>query len=96
MNRNFIAGIGIIVAFAGTVAAQDVTVVGTGDPRVDVPAVQAAVDQGGRVILNGHFSFDAPPQLSSRPAFFIAGQRWVWSLFRRPSRFQALWTIKAR
>src|SRR5215813_13000391 len=36
-------------------------VVGTGDPEVDVPAVQAAVDQGGEVILKGHFSFDRPP-----------------------------------
>jgi hypothetical protein len=26
-----------------------------------VPAVQAAVDRGGSVILKGHFSFDAPP-----------------------------------
>ena len=38
-----------------------VVVVGTGDPKVDVPAVQAAVDQGGSVVLKGHFSFDAPP-----------------------------------
>src|SRR5579871_2644311 len=58
MNRSFIAVIGVM---AGTAAAQDITVVGTGDPSVDVPAVQAAVDQGGRVVLTGHFSFDAPP-----------------------------------
>ena len=38
-----------------------VVVTGTGDPSVDVPAVQAAVDQGGDVILEGHFSFDKPP-----------------------------------
>jgi hypothetical protein len=38
-----------------------VVVTGTGDPNVDVPAVQAAVDQGGAVVLRGHFSFDAPP-----------------------------------
>src|SRR5438045_5604684 len=44
-----------------TVAAQLVVVTGTGDPTIDVPAVQAAVDQGGRVVLKGHFSFDAPP-----------------------------------
>jgi hypothetical protein len=36
-------------------------VTGTGDPNVDVPAVQAAVDQGGSVVLRGHFSFDKPP-----------------------------------
>jgi hypothetical protein len=40
-------------------------VAGTGDPHLDVPAVQAAVDRGGRVVLVGHFSFDMPP---SKPA----------------------------
>src|SRR5437588_8526545 len=49
------------VVFAGAVAAQSVAVTGTGDPNVDVPAVQAAVDHGGRVVLTGHFSFDRPP-----------------------------------
>jgi hypothetical protein len=57
----------------GPVAAREVTfepnfaegrrgtvVVGTGDPTIDVPSVQAAVDQGGDVVLRGHFSFDAP------------------------------------
>src|SRR5712692_6409462 len=39
-------------------------VVGAGDPNLDVPAVQAAVDRGGQVLLRGHFSFDRPP---SRP-----------------------------
>lgn len=48
-------------------------VVGTGDPSIDVPAVQAAVDQGGAVLLKGHFSFDQVPtkpiarSLSSAP-----------------------------
>lgn len=37
--------------------------VGTNNPAVDVPAVQAAVDQGGNVILNGHFSFNSPPTI---------------------------------
>jgi hypothetical protein len=41
-------------------AAQTI-IVGTGNPDVDVPAVQAAVDQGGRVVLTGHFSFDRTP-----------------------------------
>jgi hypothetical protein len=48
------------LALAASAAAQTV-VVGTGNPDVDVPAVQAAVDQGGEVILQGHFSFDRPP-----------------------------------
>jgi hypothetical protein len=40
---------------------EPIVVVGTGDPGIDVPAVQAAVDQGGRVVLKGHFSFDRSP-----------------------------------
>jgi hypothetical protein len=48
------------MALASSVAAQTV-VVGTGDPNIDVPAVQDAVDQGGEVILKGHFSFERPP-----------------------------------
>jgi hypothetical protein len=36
-------------------------VVGTGNPNIDVPAVQAAVDQGGEIVLKGYFSFDKPP-----------------------------------
>src|SRR5215471_18386045 len=50
------------VAMGGSAAAQTL-VVGTDDPKVDVPAVQAAVDQGGEVILKGHFSFDRPPSV---------------------------------
>jgi len=41
-------------------SAQPFVVTGTGDPSIDVPAVQAAVDQGGHVVLMGHFSFDSP------------------------------------
>jgi hypothetical protein len=44
-----------------TVAAQVIAVTGTGDPTFDIPAVQAAVDQGGNIVLTGHFSFDASP-----------------------------------
>lgn len=51
----------VVVALAERAAAQATFVVGTGDPDVDIPAVQAAVDQGGNVILEGHFSFDRPP-----------------------------------
>ena len=36
-------------------------VVGTGQAAVDVPAVQAAVDQGGEVVLEGHLSFRLKP-----------------------------------
>jgi hypothetical protein len=43
-------------------------VVGTGNPDIDVPAVQAAVDQGGEVVLKGHFSFDRSPTIPTLPA----------------------------
>jgi hypothetical protein len=33
----------------------------TGDPSVDIPAVQAAVDRGGHLVLTGNFSFEKPP-----------------------------------
>ena len=65
MNRSFIAAAALI--FARSAGAQQVTtVIGTGDPSIDIPAVQAAVDQGGRVVLKGHFSFDAPPGVVER------------------------------
>jgi hypothetical protein len=38
-------------------------VVGTNHSNVDVPAVQAAVNLGGDVILEKHFSFDTPPTI---------------------------------
>jgi hypothetical protein len=59
-------------------------VVGTVNPNLDVPAVQAAVDQGGQVILKGHFSFDTPPTIpagTARPAGHgprIEGSRDLW------------------
>ena len=61
LKRVLISMIGSVAAFAGTVAAQPIVVAGTGDPNLDVPAVQAAVDRGGRMVLVGHFSFDRPP-----------------------------------
>lgn len=48
------------ISLAASAAAQTV-VVGTGNPDIDVPGVQAAVDQGGEVTLKGHFSFNRPP-----------------------------------
>ena len=50
----------VSVAAHATVSAQ-VVVVGTGNPTTDVAAVQAAVDAGGVVKLQGTFSFDVPP-----------------------------------
>jgi hypothetical protein len=45
--------VGAVTVLAGNGVAQPVIVTGTGDPNVDVPAVQAAVDSGGHVILTG-------------------------------------------
>lgn len=47
--------------------AASVVVTGTGDPAIDVPAVQAAVDQGGAIVLKGHFSFDVAPTRQVAP-----------------------------
>src|SRR5215831_2177619 len=58
----------VVLASAASAGAQNV-VDGTGDPDVDVPAVQAAVDQGGEVILRGHFSFDRDPTIVLPPLF---------------------------
>ena len=52
-------------------AVHSMIVVGTGDPSVDVPAVQAAVNGADTVILRGRFSFNAPPSKRIDPA--IAG-----------------------
>jgi len=61
----FVGAFAIALAGAASAAAQTV-VVGTGDPDIDVPAVQAAVDQGGEVMLRGNFSFDRPPMIPSK------------------------------
>jgi hypothetical protein len=63
-----VAAFAIVSAWAASAAAQAV-VVGTGNPDVDVPAVQAAVDQGGEVILRGHFSFNRPPTIPTATGF---------------------------
>lgn len=62
-NRDLFLPLCAIVAaialtlFVGPAAGQTKTVYGTGNPEVDVPAVQVAVDQGGLVILKGTFDF---------------------------------------
>jgi hypothetical protein len=52
---------GALVFLAAAAAAQPVVIVGTGNPAIDVPAVQAAVDHGGSIVLMGRFSFNIPP-----------------------------------
>src|SRR5713101_1467648 len=51
------------IALAASALAQATVVTGTGNPDVHVPAVQAAVNLGGEVVLRGHFSFDTPPTI---------------------------------
>jgi hypothetical protein len=53
------------IALAASALAQPTVVNGTGNPDVDIPAVQAAVNLGGEVVLSGHFSFDKPPTIPS-------------------------------
>jgi hypothetical protein len=60
-TKTWFIAIFVLAATAGGTPAQPVTVTGAGDPNLDIPAVQAAVDQGGQVNLTGRFSFNAPP-----------------------------------
>src|SRR5215475_14335928 len=53
------------IALAASARAQPTVVNGTGNPDVDIPAVQAAVNLGGEVVLSGHFSFDKPPTIQN-------------------------------
>lgn len=71
LNRRFLAAIAAFVAFAATAAAQAV-VVGTGDPSLDVPAVQVAVAQGGQVILKSQGS-SAPTKVHVRSGSLALG-----------------------
>jgi hypothetical protein len=59
-----LAVVALVSGWKPAFAAQTV-VVGTGNPDVDVPAVQAAVNQGGDVLLKGHFSFNRPPTIQT-------------------------------
>src|SRR5215467_10901620 len=72
MNRElswrFFAALVAAVLVRVTSASAQTVVVGTGNPDIDVPAVQAAVDQGGDVVLKGHFSFDRSPTIPTLPA----------------------------
>ena len=72
MNGILIALSGAVTILAGTATGQT-TVVGTGDPAVDIPAVQAAIDKGGQVLLTGHFSFDASPTVPEPPSILYSG-----------------------
>jgi len=53
----------VTIALETSALARATVVIGTGNPAVDVPAVQAAVNLGGEVLLRGYFSFDRPPTI---------------------------------
>lgn len=65
LSKKLIVVIGTLIEVTQFARAQPFMVLGTGNPAVDVPAVQAAVDQGGNVVLLGNFSFDRPPTTPS-------------------------------
>jgi hypothetical protein len=56
-----VCAVAAILCAPALATAQPTVVVGTNNPDIDVAAVQAAVDQGGEVILKGRFSFDTDP-----------------------------------
>ncbi len=58
----------ILMAAACAAGSVRTVVTGTGDSSRDVALVQAAVDQGGQVVLRGHFSFDRTPAQPLPPA----------------------------
>jgi len=55
----------MILTVAATAAAQTI-VVGTGNPNIDIPAVQNAVDRAGSIVLKGRFSFRGTPLMRGR------------------------------
>jgi len=62
LKRHALTALLLLATFLGmtAVATAQVQVNGTGNPGIDIPAVQAAVNAGGTVILNGSFSFTGP------------------------------------
>src|SRR2546427_10706138 len=55
-------------------AAGQAVVVGQNNPAVDVPAVQATVDQGGSVLLVGTFDFGEAGRVLLRNDVDISGE----------------------
>jgi hypothetical protein len=60
-TKTWFIAISALAAMSRGSSALPILVNGAGEPAVDIPAVQAAVDQGGHVILTGQFSFAARP-----------------------------------
>src|SRR5215471_9622133 len=75
IRRFAVAAMTGIIALATSAVAHAAVVVGTGNPDLDIPAVQAAIDQGGDVVLEGRFSFDRPPTI---PTALVPATILVW------------------
>ncbi len=63
-----------LFAFAPLFAEAQTVVVGANDPAVDLPAVQAAVNGGGRVILKGTFDFGSAGRVIIKNDVDIGGE----------------------
>src|SRR5256885_7995250 len=63
-----------LFAFAPLFADAQTVVVGANDPAVDLPAVQAAVNGGGRVILKGTFDFGSAGRVIIKNDVDIGGE----------------------
>ena len=72
-RRGVTAALGMVLIFVAAIAygkmrshamaRQKAVVVGTGNPAIDVAAVQAAVDRADTVVLDGRFSFRRAPTI---------------------------------
>ena len=67
-----VAGITYTARARPAAEGRQTLVVGTGNPAIDVGAVQAAVDRGGTVVLEGTFSFRQAPTKRIAPIFASA------------------------
>ena len=78
-RRGVMAALGTVLVFVAAIAyakmrshpltGRTTVVVGTGNPAIDVAAVQAAVDRADTVVLDGGISFRQPPTKFVDPIF---------------------------
>jgi len=76
MVRRIIFSLFMVTAIFFIVSAEaQITIVGQNNPVVDVPAVQAALDQGGMVRLNGTFNFGSTGSVFITKDVDISGEK---------------------
>jgi len=63
-----------VMAGCQTTGIEGTVVTATGDPAKDVAAVQAAVDQGGPIVLSGNFNFGESGRVILRHSVAISGR----------------------